>query len=156
MLTVKTTIKESKIQGIGLFADEDIREGVLVWKFNPLIDLVLEEAQLISLPDIAKKQVLNYSYKTETGLYVLCGDDARFFNHSDNPNCYETSGPFDDTTTLRYIRKGEEMTVNYRNFDKLHIILSPQQKREIQSKGLLANLDGLALSRLPKRLKRKA
>ena len=31
----------------------------------------------------------------KTNKYILCFDDARFFNHSDNPNCIDTESPDD-------------------------------------------------------------
>ena len=82
MLCVKTVLKQSLIHGIGLFADEDIPKGTIVWKFNDLIDLVLSEEQIDSLEEASKSQILNYSFKTVNGYYVLVGDDNRFINFS--------------------------------------------------------------------------
>ncbi len=45
---------------------------------------------------------------------MLCGDDGRFFNHSDQPNCDD--GKPDITIALRHVNKGEELTVNYKAF----------------------------------------
>ena len=50
----------------------------------------------------------------ETEKYILCGDDARFFNHADDPNCDDSKR--DTTLALRDIPEGEELTVNYRTF----------------------------------------
>ena len=51
-------------------------------------------------------------------MYVLCFDDARYFNHSDNPNC-KTIESLDDKEGVEIagkdIQKGEELTVNYKN-----------------------------------------
>jgi hypothetical protein len=54
-----------------------------------------------------------------SGLYVLCGDDARFLNHSENPNCFDFySGEEQDITVAeRDIYLGEELTCNYALFD---------------------------------------
>lgn len=46
----------------------------------------------------------------------MCGDDGRFFNHSDKFNCFEGN----DTkpiVAVRDIKKGEELTVDYYQFD---------------------------------------
>jgi len=37
MFLVKTYLDKSKIRGIGLFADEFIPKGTLIWKFNYLL-----------------------------------------------------------------------------------------------------------------------
>lgn len=118
MLTVKTKIRESKIYGIGLFADQFIPKGTLVWKFQNGFDLTLSKAQFAELSLLAQEQVLNYCYfNPKTDTYVVCSDDARFFNHSDDPNV--SSGPDDDhlDVALRDIEIGEELTQNYKNFD---------------------------------------
>ena len=57
-------------------------------------------------------------------MYVLCGDDARFFNHSPSPNCvdiYDSSHGLDDahdvTIAARDILPGEELTCDDALFD---------------------------------------
>jgi uncharacterized protein len=121
MLRVKTRLGLSRIDGIGLFADQHIPHDTIVWEFNPLIDLKLREDEIASLAEGARQQVQKYSYRDElSGLYIFCGDDARFFNHSEEPNCVDVSwGPFGGRTIAgRDIRQGEELTCNYASFDK--------------------------------------
>ncbi len=90
ILLVKTKLDVSRIHGIGLFADEFIAEGTVIWKFHELIDLRFAGEQIELLAESARKQIQKYSYReNHSGLYVLCGDDARFFNHSENPNCID-------------------------------------------------------------------
>lgn len=38
MLLVKTVIKKSSIHGLGLFANQKIKSGQIVWKYNPILD----------------------------------------------------------------------------------------------------------------------
>ncbi len=115
MLTVKTKIALSKISGIGLFADEPIPKGTLVWKFERAIDLLLSKEEISRLSAFSQKQFYNYAYLDKKyNKYLLCGDDGRFFNHSLNPNCDERIS--DQTTTIRDIASGEELTVNYEDF----------------------------------------
>ena len=53
-----------------------------------------------------------------SGLYVLCGDDARFFNHSADPNCLDLDdGAGGITVAHRDIQRGEELTCDYALFD---------------------------------------
>lgn len=118
MLLVKTKIGPSAIAGIGLFTDEFIAKGTPVWKFEEGFDVRLTKEQFSKLSLPAQKQVLNYSYfNPHTDKYVLCSDDARFFNHSTDPNV--SSGPDDEhiDCALRDIEKGEELTQNYEVFD---------------------------------------
>jgi hypothetical protein len=46
---------------------------------------------------------------------VLCGDNAKFMNHSFEPNCDDVDGPY--TVTKRDIATDEELTCDYRLFD---------------------------------------
>lgn len=121
MLRVKTRLGASRIDGIGLFADQFIPRDTVVWEYNPLIDLKLSEDEIATLAEGARLQVEKYSYRDElSGLYIFCGDDARFFNHSDEPNCVDVNwGPFGGRTIAgRDIDRGVELTCDYATFDK--------------------------------------
>lgn len=118
MLLVKTKIAPSKIAGIGLFADEHIPKGTLTWKFVPGFDLRFTKEELEKLPEIAQDFAKKYAYLSkDTGYYILCTDNARFYNHSDNPNTgrVELKGTLGEggDIAIRDIKKGEEMTYNY-------------------------------------------
>ncbi len=120
MLFVKTKIKKSKIHGIGLFADQFIKKGQVIWKFNPIIDKKITKKEMNSLPDLAKAYILKYAFLDHKQEWVLCGDDARFFNHSITPTCKDdgvTNIKDDVTTALRNIKRGEELTSDYYKFD---------------------------------------
>lgn len=115
MLLIKTKLAPSSIAGIGLFANEPIAKGTVVWKFEPKLDLLLTKKEADSLTASAREQFYNYAYLDKKyNKYMLCGDDGRFFNHSLNPNCDERRA--DMTTALRDIAVGEELTVNYGDF----------------------------------------
>jgi SET domain-containing protein len=120
VLLVKTRLAASDIHGIGLFAAEFIREGTVVWQSHPAVDIRLTEEQIAGLAESCREQIRKYSYREKhTGLYVLCGDDARFFNHSARPNCIDVfRGEGEDLTlATRDIEEGEEMTCDYALFD---------------------------------------
>ena len=112
MLTVKTHIAPSRIHGIGLYADEPIPAGTVIWEFTPLFDVVFTEADIERLPPPARPHVDKYAYyDTDRAAFVLCGDDARFMNHADAPNTFEESGK--RTVARRDISAGEEITCDY-------------------------------------------
>ena len=117
MLLVKTKIGQSKINGIGLFADQFIAKGTLVQKFMPGFDLIIPESEIQKLSEPAREQFLKYAYKNKDGQYILCFDDTRFLNHSDNPNLISNDPVEEIDIAAKDIQKGEELTVNYKEFD---------------------------------------
>ena len=97
MLLVKTKIGQSKINSIGLFADQFIEKGTTIWKFQQGFDLRVGKDELDNLSESAKAQFLKYAYlNPDTQKYILCFDDARFFNHSDEPNSIDVASPDDE------------------------------------------------------------
>jgi len=120
MLLVETRIEPSEIHGLGLFAAHPIREGTPTWRFHPGIDVRLSDEALAALPAPVRRQFMRYTYRCpETGDYVLCSDDARYFNHSDDPNTVSIRTPDGEAIDVaaRDIAAGEELTCDYRRFD---------------------------------------
>ena len=122
MLLVATELRESRIHGIGLFAAQQIKKGTPVWRFSSLIDLRLEHGiiQRLALP--ARSQIDSYVYlDNRTHELILCGDDARFFNHSPIPNVIDDPSDPHLCIAARDIEFGEELTQDYRSFDLLAV-----------------------------------
>ncbi len=121
MLLVNTKIQSSNIAGMGLFANEFIRKGTYVWRFKEGFDIRVNESYLGTLQEPAKSFFITYAYQNPVTMkYVLCVDNARFFNHSDTPNVYcvedrENQEPAN--VASRDIQVGEELTIDYRAFD---------------------------------------
>jgi len=86
------TIKKSPINGLGLFATEDIAEG----------------------HEFGITHVKNYWFENGYVRTPLGG----FFNHSDNPNCeaYE-KGFYIRLRAIEPIKKGDELTAEYWLYD---------------------------------------
>src|SRR6267142_763230 len=115
MLTVKTKIGPSSIDGIGLFADQPIPKGTIVWKYDSSIDRLLSKEEVENLAKPLQDRFHNYAFfDKKYNKYMFCGDDGRFFNHSDTPNCDDSND--DITIALANIASGEELTVNYSAF----------------------------------------
>lgn len=115
MLLVRTYVAPSVIQGLGLFAGEPIAAGTIVWKHDPVFDIVVHEDELRRLSPPALEQFMKYSYYDDgLGGFVLCFDDARFMNHSTEPNLDDSSTV---TRALVDIAHGDELTCNYAAFD---------------------------------------
>lgn len=121
MLTIKTYVEKSNIPnaGLGLFAAEDISEGDIVWFLDPTVDHVFnvdEYNGLIAAVDEEHKDRFDrWSYRREND-YVLCADNTKFANHSETPNLGGDSKQID--VALRDIKAGEELTYDYRTFDR--------------------------------------
>jgi uncharacterized protein len=115
MLLIDATVGPSAIQGLGLIANQFVPAGAKVWVFGDGLDVELTEQQMSRLSPAARGQALRYTYRYPgTDTYLLCGDDARFTNHSDNPN---TRCRDDHTYATRDILPGEEITSDYAEFD---------------------------------------
>ncbi|MEK7560251.1 MAG: SET domain-containing protein [Patescibacteria group bacterium] len=121
MLLVKTKLGPSKIHGIGLFADEFIPKNTPIWKFSPGLDIKLTERELAKLPQNAQYFIQHYCYHSIVDKkYVILFDDARFFNHSSNPNVISMDIPDDPEgmeIALRDIQPSEELLCDCREFD---------------------------------------
>lgn len=115
MLLIHATAGPSPIHGTGLFARQSISVGTLIWQLDPSVDRAVTKAELDGWPIDEQERLRNFIYvDVVTGLYVLCGDDARYMNHADVPNT-RTVG--NQTFATRDIRPGEELTCDYREFD---------------------------------------
>lgn len=123
MILVKIKLNKSKIHGIGCFANEFIKKDQLVWKFDKNFDLVLKKEYVDSLPIGAKENFLNYAYISKTtGDYILCSDDSKFMNHSNEPNikCIIPEGCKTDDLicfAIKDIEIDEEIISDYKDFD---------------------------------------
>jgi|SRR3989344_4728873 len=121
MLLVKTKIGKSKIHGLGLFADQFIPKGTAIWKFKKGLDLSLTKKAFGRLPEIAKKTLKKYGYLTiRPKRWGLDFDDGRFINYSFNPNSRITLKVVDHGDTIvavRNIKRGEEITNDYSEYD---------------------------------------
>lgn len=123
MLLVKTYLAPSSIHGVGLFAGQNIPKGTVIWRLDRTIDLILTDREIAALAPPSREQIRKYTYQDRfLGEFVLCGDDARFFNHDDSPNCLDIPDEQGGTTVAaRDILEGEELTSDYASFDALHV-----------------------------------
>jgi len=115
MLLIRTIVGPSQIHGVGVFADEDVAEGRPIWRFAEGFDLVIPSDRIAALPDSFRHHLDTYAYRSADipDAMVLSCDHARFLNHSDDPNT--GLRPF-ETVARRAIRKGDEITCDYRAF----------------------------------------
>lgn len=114
MLRVPTVVAPSPIQGVGLFASTTIPKGTIVWEYTEGVDWTIPAADFVRFPEPYRTWLRKYVYQSESGHFVLCGDNGKYMNHSFDPNC-DDSGQV--TVAKRTIRAGEELTCDYRLFE---------------------------------------
>ena len=104
-------IKDSKIQGRGVFANRNFKKGKIVMKWDASIILTEKEAKKI--PEKDKKYLVFFD-----GNYILAQSPEKYLNHSCNPNTRE--GKCRDIA-IRRIKKDEEITTDYSQNAPPHI-----------------------------------
>ena len=135
MLLIKTYLGQSKIHGIGLFANEKIKKGQTIWVYNINVDLTfspIKYRHLISIDHKVAEIVNNFAYK-QNGNYVLCTDNMRHCNNDfNNPNVGESLNNPDIIFALRDIEVNEEITCDYRlssDKDDHHVKMLCKEKK---------------------------
>lgn len=115
MLLIPTYVAPSRIAGMGVYSATDLAAGTVIWEYTPDVDWQIAPHELDDFPEPYRSWLHHYLYLDESGVYVLCGDNAKFMNHDDDPNC-DDSGEI-HTVTRRPVAGGEELTCDYRLFD---------------------------------------
>ena len=124
MMLVRTRVCPSEVHGLGVFADEFILKGTVVWRYDGRVDRRYDESHFAALPKKDQKRLRPFCYlNPHTRRYIYCGDNARYMNHSEQPNTLNldyADGVFEGevlTIAARDIHPGEEILSDYRSFD---------------------------------------
>lgn len=115
MFIIPTYLSKSPIHGVGVFTPEPIKKGTLLWEFEPSVDWKITPEELERFPEPYQSRFRMYCYLLPEGVYVFCGDNAKYMNHSTDPNCDDPEGRY--TVANRDIAAGEELTSDYTTFD---------------------------------------
>jgi|SRR5436190_10152658 len=114
MMMVDTVLKPSSIHGLGVFLAQPVRAGGLIWRFDSRIDRLYSPAEINGLPEHIQRYLRTYStWHAGAGAYVLCGDNGRFFNHSNQPSTVSDAVSFGEDRAVRDLAAGEELTSDY-------------------------------------------
>lgn len=115
MLLVRTELRPSPIEGIGAFLLEPVKKGAVIWRYDSRVDRVYAPDEVQSLPEHVQAYLRTYStWHEESGLFVLCGDNGRYFNHADEPNTWSTGVSFGEDRAAFDLDAGVELTTDYR------------------------------------------
>jgi SET domain-containing protein len=119
MLHISYKLDISKYHGIGLFAGEDLPKGTLIYTPSPLLDVNLTQEQFDSLADSEKREVQWWGFFDEPSQkWHVDFDVTHFINHSYDANITQNLEHKDAyLIATRDIKKGEELTQNYLEFE---------------------------------------
>ena len=119
MFIVRTSLRPSRIQGIGCFADEPIKKGQIVWQYDPRFDIHIPLSELTSFSPAVQEHLRIYTYVELVDgqeVMVYCADLSKHMNHSNSPNLLDTPDNLQQIAVYD-IEAGEELTCNYFTFD---------------------------------------
>ena len=113
MMLIDTYLDKSKIQGVGVFSKENIKKGKKIKEVRPEFEIEFNSDNLPKMPLSLAKFIDTHSYERELGskILVMGIDNEKYLNHSDDPSVN------DDGIALKNIKIGDEITIDYNNFD---------------------------------------
>lgn len=119
MIHVAYKLKTSDLHGVGLFSNEDIKKGQLVYTASPLLDLNITQEQFDSLEQKEKEEVLWWGFFDQPSkMWHVDFDVTKFINHSSDATVMQ-DGNHDEAYLIatRDIQPDEELTQNYLEFE---------------------------------------
>ena len=119
MIHIKYRLKHSDLHGIGLFSDQDIRKGDLIYTASPLLDVDITQEQFDSLDEKEKDEIRWWGFFDKPSHHWHVDFDvSKFINHSYNPTVTQDQDHSDAyLLATKDISKGEELTQNYLEFE---------------------------------------
>ena len=113
MLLIDTYLDKSKIHGVGVFAKENAKKGEKIKEVRPEFEIEFNSENLPRMPLALAKFIDTHSYEREFGskMFVMGIDNEKYLNHSADPSVN------DNGIALKDIKIGDEITIDYRDFD---------------------------------------
>jgi SET domain-containing protein len=119
MIHIRYKLKASDLHGIGLFADQEIKRGEVIYTASPQLDLNLTAEQFDNLDQREKDEVLWWGFFDQPSQkWHVDFDVSKFINHSYSPTVSQDAA-HDEAylVATRNIVSGEELTQNYLEFE---------------------------------------
>jgi uncharacterized protein len=90
----------------------------VTWRFDPRVDRAYTKAEMDALPEPAREFIeIRAFWNKATGLWIFCGDNAKYMNHSKNPTTETVNrGKITDDIAARDLPANTELTCNYHHF----------------------------------------
>lgn len=119
MMHIKYKLDKSENHGIGLFADENISKGQLIYTASPLLDVDITQEQFDTLEKSEQDEIQYWGFWDDiNNVWHVDFDVSKFIIHSNDSTVTQ-----DPTYSVAYlvatrdIKKGEELTQNYKEFE---------------------------------------
>jgi len=108
----------SPVHGIGLFTQENITKGQVIYTPSPQFDLQISKEDFLQIDDLSRKHIMHYGFRDSHNIWHLAFDNIRFCNHSKKPNIgknlYVESY---EIIALCNIKNGQELLQNFSDFE---------------------------------------
>lgn len=133
MIHIHYKLLPSDLQGMGLFANQAVKAGEIIYTASPLLDLNITQQQFDSLDQKEKDEVLWWGFFDEPSQrWHVDFDVSKFINHSYDATVTQHAG-HDEAYLIasRDIAPGEELTQNYLEFES---------QDDLQRRGILPKL----------------
>ena len=119
MINIKYKLDKSTIHGIGIFADQDIIKGSVIFTASPILDVNITQDQFNQLEEPEKQEVMYWGFWIKSQkLWHVDFDHIHFINHSFSANTTQDFSKSESCLIAsRNIKKGEELTQNYLEFE---------------------------------------
>ena len=113
MMLIDTYLDKSKIHGVGVFSNQNVKKGERIKEVRPEFEIEFNSENLPRMPLALAKFIDTHSYEREFGskMFVMGIDNEKYLNHSAAPSVN------DDGIALKDIKIGDEITIDYRDFD---------------------------------------
>ena len=122
MLTVKIYLDKSDISGIGVFANQFIKKGQEVCRYNPRFTQIIEIAEIETWPKTVQENFYRYAYHGKGDFRIKHAlfyniDESKYLNHSDTPNIIYVP-QLEIYVAKDEINSGTELTCDYNDFEE--------------------------------------
>ncbi len=125
MYLTQVEVKNSPIHGKGVFTLQKIQKGDIVWKFDPAQDRTISTEAFNALDKSSRAVIGRVAYHSpefDRYVYPPEGDPSNFTNHDAQNNNLSAKKDKKVSEEIffvanRKIEIGEELTVNYKEFD---------------------------------------
>jgi SET domain-containing protein len=136
MMLIRTYIAPSAIQGIGVYSQDFVPKGTLIWGLHEQLDIQMSANDILALPPHMQEFIRVYAYPhlERDGYVVVDSDNGRFMNHSDLPNT--DFRDFYHGYALYDLQPGEEVTCDYRELFPNFQGFGPQGEELLQAVGV--------------------
>ncbi len=133
MYLIKTEVRESAINGKGVFSLEAIRKGDIIWKFVEGQDCKMAPEEYEKLNSKNKEYIEKIGYLSPLSnmwIFPDKDDNAKYTNHSNTNNltAVKNTELSEEIYFIanRDIEASEELTNNYHEFDEFIKSIKPE------------------------------